>query len=311
MAKNKKAKGNYIDRVKRDFSRNKYIYMMMLPVITFFILFEYKPMYGAVIAFQDYRPFKGISGSEWVGLYHFKQFLRDPYYLRIVRNSFMINIWQLIFVFPCPIIFAILLNEVKVKAFKKTVQTISYMPHFVAIVVICGLINQWCQTDGLVNDVIEFFGGERKNLLSEKDAFYPIYIISDIWQNMGWSAIIYIAALAGIDQEQYEAAKIDGAGRLQQMKYITLPGLMPTVSMLLVLQMGSLLGVGRDKVLLLYTPLTYEVADVISTYVYRAGLDDAQYSYATAVGLFNAAINIVMIVSANKLSKKLGQSGLF
>ena len=311
MKKKKNADTMFWANVKKDFMRNKYAYLMIIPVIILFILFEYKPMYGIVIAFKNYRPAKGIEGSAWVGLKWFKQFLMDPYYLRIVRNSFVINILQLCFVFPCPVIFALLLNEVKVKWFKKTVQTISYMPHFISIVVICGLITSFCQSNGAINDIIEFFGGERHNLLQESELYYPIYLISDIWQGLGWSAIIYLAALSGIDQEQYEAAKIDGAGRLQQMRYITLPGLMPTVSMLFVLQFGSLLSVGRDKTLLLYNELTYDVADVISTYVYRRGLIDADFSYSTAVGLFQSVINIVMLVTANKMSKKLGQSGLF
>jgi len=311
MVKRKKAKTSFLENVRKDFLQNKYAYLMVIPVVVFFVLFHYKPMYGIVIAFKNYRPIKGIENSDWVGLKWFKQFLMDPYYLRIVRNSFVINILQLCFVFPCPILFALLLNEVKVKWFKKTVQTISYMPHFISIVVICSLVTSFCQTNGVLNDIIEFFGGERRNLLQEVELYYPIYLISDIWQGLGWSAIIYLAALSGIDQEQYEAAKIDGAGRLQQMRYITFPGLMPTVTMLFILQFGSLLSVGRDKTLLLYNELTYEVADVISTYVYRRGLSQGDFSYSTAIGLFQSVINIVMLVTANKMSKKLGQSGLF
>jgi len=311
MANKKKSSRSLGENIRKDFLQNKYAYFMVIPVIVFFVLFHYKPMYGIIIAFKNYKPIKGIANSAWVGLKWFKQFLMDPYYLRIVRNSFMINFLQLLFVFPCPILFALLLNEVKVKWFKRTVQTISYMPHFISIVVICGLVTSFCQTNGALNDIIEFFGGERHNLLQEVEFYYPIFLISDIWQGLGWSAIIYLAALSGIDQEQYEAAKIDGAGRLQQMRYITLPGLMPTVSMLFVLQFGSMLSVGREKTLLLYNELTYEVADVISTYVYRRGLINGDFSYSTAVGLFQSVINIVMLVTANKMSKKLGQSGLF
>jgi len=204
-----------------------------------------------------------------------------------------------------------LLNEIKVNWFKRTIQTISYMPHFISTVVLCGMVTAFCQRGGAVNDVISFLGGERKNLLMESSLFYPIYIISDIWQGMGWSSIIYLAALAGIDQEQYEAARIDGASRIQQMCYITLPGLLPTVSMMLILRLGSILNVSQDKILLLYQPLTYEVADVIGTYVYRRGLEEAQYSYSAAVGMFNSIVNIVFLVAANKFSKKVGQSGLF
>ena len=231
--------------------------------------------------------------------------------MRVIRNTFLISLQSIVFCFPAPIFFAILLNEIKVSWFKRTIQTITYMPHFISTVVICGMISAFCQSNGVINDVIAFLGGDRGNLLSDPGKFYSIYILSDIWQQMGWYSIIYLAALAGIDQEQYEAARIDGAGRIQQMLYITLPGLLPTVSMMLILRLGSVLSVGSEKILLLYQPLTYEVADVISTYVYRRGMIDADYSYSTAVGLFNSFVNIIFLVAANKISKKVGQSGLF
>ena len=287
------------------------MYIIILPVVIYLLVFCYKPMYGIVIAFQKFRPTLGIANSPWFGLKHFKSFFTDPYFGRILRNTFTISFLSLIFGFPAPILFALLLNEVKVKWFKKTVQTITYMPHFISLVVICGLVTTFCQSNGLFNDIIALFGGERENLLLNKNLFYPIYVLSGIWQGMGWSSIIYLAALAGIDQEQYEAAKIDGASRLQQMRYITLPGLLPTVSMLLILNLGSILNVGHEKVMLLYQPLTYEVADVIGTYVYRRGLISGEYSYSTAVGLFNSVVNLVFLVVSNKISKKLGQSGLF
>lgn len=302
---------NTVNRLKKDLQRNKYMYIIILPVVIYLLVFCYKPMYGIVIAFQKFRPTLGIANSPWVGLKHFKTFFTDPYFGRILRNTFTISFLSLIFGFPAPILFALLLNEVKVKWFKKTVQTITYMPHFISLVVICGLVTTFCQSNGLFNDIIALFGGERENLLLNKNLFYPIYVLSGIWQGMGWSSIIYLAALAGIDQEQYEAAKIDGASRLQQMRYITLPGLLPTVSMLLILNLGSILNVGHEKVMLLYQPLTYEVADVIGTYVYRRGLISGEYSYSTAVGLFNSVVNLVFLVVSNKISKKLGQSGLF
>ena len=302
---------NTVNRLKKDLQRNKYMYIIILPVVIYLLVFCYKPMYGIVIAFQKFRPTLGIANSPWVGLKHFKSFFTDPYFGRILRNTFTISFLSLIFGFPAPILFALLLNEVKVKWFKKTVQTITYMPHFISLVVICGLVTTFCQSNGLFNDIIALFGGEREHLLLNKNLFYPIYVLSGIWQGMGWSSIIYLAALAGIDQEQYEAAKIDGASRLQQMRYITLPGLLPTVSMLLILNLGSILNVGHEKVMLLYQPLTYEVADVIGTYVYRRGLISGEYSYSTAVGLFNSVVNLVFLVVSNKISKKLGQSGLF
>ena len=197
------------------------------------------------------------------------------------------------------------------KWFKKSVQTISYMPHFISMVIMCGMITNFCSTDGIITNMLSVFGVEKDNLLLNKEMFYPIYIISDIWKNIGWNSIIFLAALSGIDQEQYEAAKIDGASRLQQMRYITFPGLLPTISMLLVLKIGQLLSVGYEKIMLLYQPTTYDVADVISTYVYRKGIYSGDFSYGTAVGLFNSIMNILLLIIANKVSKKMGQSGLF
>ena len=297
--------------IQRDFRFNKYKYLMVLPVIIYLILFCYKPMYGVIIAFQRYRPGLGIEGSPWIGLDNFVRFFKDINFWRVLRNTFSISFLNILFTFPAPILLALLLNEVKCSWFKRTVQTVSYLPHFIAMVVVCGLVNQFCQSDGLINDIIAFFGGERANLMIKQNMFYPIYIISGIWKEIGWSSIIYLAALAGIDQQQYEAAKMDGANRLQQMFYITLPGLMPTISMLLVLKLGQVLNIGMEKILLLYNEMTYDVADVISTYVYRKGLIDADYSYSTAIGLFNAVVNIVFLLAANKISKKMGQSGLF
>lgn len=298
-------------RVKRDISRHKYKYLLILPVVLYFILFHYKAMYGVIIAFKDYRPTLGIMESEWIGFKNFIDFFEDIYFWRLIRNTVSISLLTLLFTFPVPIVLALLLNEVKVSWFKRGVQTITYMPHFISIVVVCGLVKAYCQSNGLINDIIVWFGGERSNLLASNTYFYPIYILSEIWQNVGWNSIIFLAALAGIDQEQYEAAKVDGAGRIRQMIYITLPGLIPVVSMLLVLNLGSVLSVGSDKILLLYQPLTYEVADVISTYVYRKGIWGASYSFGTAVNLFNAAVNICFLLASNKISKKLGQSGLF
>lgn len=298
-------------RVAQDFKRHKFKYLIIIPVIIYLILFCYKPMYGIVIAFQKYRPSLGIADSPWVGFDNFVRFFKDPFFGRLIRNTVTISFSMIIFSFPAAIILALLLNEVKVSWFKRTVQTITYMPHFIALVVVCALVNNFCQSNGVLNDVIAFFGGERSNLLAQPKLFYPIYVLSGIWQGVGWSSIIYLAALASIDQEQYEAAKIDGAGRIQQMVHITLPGLVPTIFMLLVLNLGKILNVGYEKILLLYQPLTYEVADVISTYVYRKGLLDADYSFSTAVSLFNSVINIIFLVISNKVSKKMGQSGLF
>lgn len=298
-------------RIALDFRRNKFKYIVVLPVIIYLFIFSYKPMYGIVIAFQNYKPILGIERSQWVGLAHFKSFFNDVYFWRLLRNTLSMSLLSVVFSFPAPILLALILNEVKNEKFKRTVQTITYMPHFISMVVICGLITQFTMSNGLFADISAFFGGERVNMLADKDYFYPIYIISGIWQNIGWDSIIYLAALSGIDQEQYESARIDGAGRLAQIWYITLPGLLPTISILLVMKIGSLLSVGHEKILLLYQPGTWEVADVISTYSYRKGILEASFSYSTAVGLFNSVSNIILLVIANKFSKKVGQSGLF
>lgn len=298
-------------RIRQDFGRNKYNYLLVLPVVAYFILFHYKSMYGIVIAFQRYRSTAGIAGSPWVGLQNFQRIFNDPFFGTILKNTLSISLLTLLFSFPAPIVLALLLNEVRVSWFKRFVQTISYMPHFISMVVICCLVNTFCSSKGLFNTIIEFFGGERSALLSRPELFYLIYIGSGIWQNIGWNSIIYLATLAGIDVEQYEAARVDGANRIKQMIYITLPGLLPTVSMLLILNIGSLLSVGHEKILLLYNPLTYDVADVISTYTYRKGFINQDYSYGTAFGLFNSLINLILLVTANKLSKRAGQSGLF
>lgn len=300
--------------IRSDLQKNYMSYLIVLPVLVWLILFCYKPMYGVIIAFQNYRPRLGFARSEWIGFENFARFFRDPFFLRTLRNTFSISMLSIIFSFPMPIILALLLNEVKNALFKRTVQTVTYLPHFVAMVISCALVVQFCQTNGVVNDVVAFFGGERKNYLLKNDTFYPVYILSGIWKECGWNSIIYLAALSGIDQEQYEAARLDGASRLQQIWHITLPGLLPTITMLLVLRLGQVMSVGYEKVLLLYHPGIYEVADVVSTYSFRKGFGgegDASFSYGTAIGLFNSVVNIAMLLLSNKLSKKLGQSGLF
>lgn len=297
--------------LSRDFQLNKWKYLLILPVLVYFILFSYKPMYGIVIAFKNYRPTLGILESPWVGLQQFKNFFNDVYFTRLLRNTFTISGLSILFGFPAPIILALLLNEIRSTKFKRTVQTISYMPYFISVVVLCGLIKTFCQTDGVINDLIVFLGGTRSNLLADKQMFYPIYILSGIWQSIGWDSIIYLAALTSIDQQQYEAARIDGAGRFRQMISITLPGLLPTISILFILRMGNILNVGYEKILLLYQPLTYEVADVISTYVYRKGILESNFSYSTAVGLFNSLVNICFLLITNRISQKVNDTGLF
>ena len=297
--------------LRKDLRKNKWKYIMILPVIIYIAVFCYKPMYGVIIAFKNFRPAVGIMDSPWVGLKHFITFFNDYNFWRILKNTFSISALSILFGFPAPILLALLINEIRNTKFKRAVQTISYMPYFISMVIICGLIKTFCQSDGIITDLVDALGGERVNLLASKNWFYPIYIISNIWQNIGWDSIIYLAALAGIDQEQYEAARVDGAGRIRQIISVTLPGLMPTITILFILKMGNILNVGFEKILLLYSPTTYEVADVISTYVYRIGILDANFSYSTAIGLFNSVVNIIFLLLTNAISKKMNNSGLF
>lgn len=297
--------------IKMDLRRNKSLYLFVLPVILFYALFHYKPMYGAIIAFMDYTPARGIAGSEWVGLENFIRFFKSPYCTRVIKNTLLLSVYDLIFGFPAPIILALLLNEVKSTVFKRFTQTITYLPHFISLVVICGMITDFSLSNGIFNDIIVFFGGERSALLSQPENYRPIYILSGIWQNIGWGSILYLAALAGVDQQLYEAASIDGAGKWKQLIHVTLPGIVPTIVIQLILKIGSLMSIGYEKTLLLYNDATLETADIISTYVYRSGLQQQDWSYSTAIGLFNSVINCILLFSANYISKKTTESSLW
>lgn len=304
-------KESFRERAAKDFKRNKYIYLILLPVIAFYIIFHYIPMYGAVIAFKDFKPGLGIIGSPWAGIKYFKEFLGSYYFWRLVKNTFAISFYNLIFGFPAPIIFALLINEIANSTFKKTVQTVTYLPHFISTVIICGLIIDFTGSDGIINDLIVSLGGKRSNLLTRPELFRTIYISSEIWTNLGWGSIIYLAALTNIDPSLYEAAIIDGANRWKQTIHITIPGIAPTIMILLILQIGSMMSVGWEKIILLYNPLTYETADVISSFVYRRGLINFDYSYSAAVGLFNSIVNFVLLISANTISKKVNDMSLW
>jgi putative aldouronate transport system permease protein len=305
------AKLGFFQRMAIDFGRNKSLYLMVLPVLAYYIIFHYVPMYGAIIAFKSFTPFKGIWGSEWVGWQNFINFFDSYYFWRILKNTLWISVNDLVFGFPAPILLALLINELRNKYFTRTVQTITYMPHFVSLVVICGMIKDFTLDTGVVNVVLQAFGWKPVTMLNDPGLFVPIYVISDIWQNIGWGSIIYLATLTSIDPQLYEAAKIDGAGRLKQTWYVTLPGIMPTIIVLLILRMGRLLNVGFEKIILLYNPAIYETSDVISTFVYRKGLLEFDWSYGAAVGLFNSVINFILLLSANWLSKRVKGSGLW
>jgi len=304
-------KNNLRHVIVKDFKKNKMIYLLAVPVLAYYIIFHYGPMYGVIIAFKNFTPARGILGSPWVGFRWFQEFFSSYYFGRLLRNTLLINIYSLIFSFPAPIFLALLLNELRNQKFKKVVQTISYLPHFISLVVICGMIVNFTARDGILNDIIAFFGGERTTMLLRPELFRTIYVASGIWQGVGWGSIIYLAALAGIDIELYQAAVIDGANRWHQVWHVTLPGILPTIVILLIMRIGSLMSVGYEKIILLYNSSIYETADVISTFVYRKGLLEANYSYSSAVGLFNSVINFLLLIIANWISRKVNETSLW
>lgn len=284
---------------------------MMVPVLAYYLVFHYAPMYGALIAFKEYTPNKGILGSAWVGFQHFNDFFSSYYFWRILKNTVIISLYSLCFEFPAPIILAILINELSNKRFQRFVQTVTYMPYFISLIVIVGMIKDFTNNGGLINNFLTYFGVNDTAMLQKPELFRTIYILSEIWQKIGWESIIYLAALMGIDQEQYEAAKMDGANRIKQIWHITLPGILPTIAIMFILRMGNLLNVGFEKIILLYNPSTYETADVISSFVYRKGLIEFGWSYSSAVGLFNSVINLALLIAANKISKKISENSLW
>lgn len=294
--------------VKKDWR----LYSLLLLPLLHYIIFQYIPMYGVVIAFRRYQPGGPVYGSQWVGLRYFRMFLRDYGFWRAFRNNLIISIEYLVISFPFPIIFALLLNELKNLKFKRFVQTVSYLPHFISTVIVVGMLKEMLSpTIGIVNMALKALTGNTIDFLSDPKWFRTIYIVSGIWQQLGWNSIIYLAALTNINPELYDAAKVDGASRFQQIKYVTIPGILPTVMVILILNIGSLMSVGFEKILLLYNPLTYETADVISTFLYRMGLVNNNYSLGAAVGLCNSIIGVILLTSANFLSKKLTDSSLW
>nr|WP_229725671.1 ABC transporter permease subunit [Paenibacillus abyssi] len=297
----------------REIVKNRSLYIMLIPVILYFVLFQYKPMYGAIIAFKDFNPFVGVWDSKWVGFKHFEQFFESYYFWRILRNTILISLYQLIFAFPAAIILALLLNEVRSMVFKKVVQSISYLPHFISLVVVCGMIIDFLQPDGIINRMLLSVGliEQPINFLIQSQWFRTIFVGSGIWQGVGWSSIIFLAALAGINPSLYEAAVVDGAGRWKQMWHITLPGLMPTIVILLIINIGNFMVVGFDKIILLYNPSTYETADVIGSFVFRRGIVEANYSFTAAVGLFNSVINFALLIIVNQIARKKAEASLW
>ncbi len=293
----------------RDLARNRHIYLMLLPVLLYYLVFHYLPMYGAAIAFQDFNPVKGVLGSKWVGLQNFQDFFSSVYFSRLIFNTIAINLLDLVFGFPAPIILALLINELRWNPFKRLVQTITYLPHFISVIVVVGMLFDFLARDGLVNQLLA--SPEPIAFMQSSDWFRQLYVGSGIWQQVGWGSIVYLAAIATIDPQLYDAAKVDGASRFRQIWHITLPGIMSTIVILLILRMGSLMSVGYEKIILMYNPLTYETADVISTYVFRRGILQADFSFSAAVGLFNSIINFGLLIAANRLSRRLTEHSLW
>ena len=284
----------------------------LAPGVIFYILFRYMPMWGNLIAFQDYSPFKGVMKSKWVGLENFLIFFRSAYFWRLMKNTLLISTYGIVFSFPLPIIFALLLYEVKYTKFRSVIQSISYFPHFISVVVLCGLLKKYLgMTDGLVNAFIEMFGGVRQNFLQDPKWFRTIYIASDIWKEIGWSSIIYYSTLASIDTTLFEAASLDGANRIQRIWHISIPCLIPTIITLLLMRIGNILSVGYEKTLLLQNSSNYSTSDILGTYVYRMGIESAEYSFASAVGLFNNVVGVIILTIFNRISRKVSDTSLW
>ncbi len=308
--KNNRVK-NKLKTLSSDLKKNRFIYFMLIPVLAYIIIFRYIPMYGVQIAFKDYVFTKGIWGSDWVGLSNFKDFFDSIYCWRVIRNTILINLFTLIFAFPVPIILALFLNEVKCMAFKRTVQTITYMPYFVSLVVTVGIIYDFFSNNGIVNNVLSYIGVEPVQFLQKPEWFRPLYIGSGIWQEAGWNSILYLAALANIDPTLYEASNLDGANRWKQTLHVTFPGIMPIIVIMLILRIGSMMNVGVEKIILMSNPLTLQAGEVISTYVYKRGIQEMSYGFSSAVGLINSTINLILLTASNWASGRLSENKLW
>lgn len=287
------------------------VYLIFLPTLLFYLIFMYIPMFGNIMAFQDYSVARGIFGSRFVGFENFVDFLTNYKFFTLLKNTLVLNLLGLVISFPAPIILALLLNELKCYRFKKSVQTITYMPYFISSVVMVGMIMVFVANDGLINNIRAMFGLEAVSFMTQPKYFPWIYTISDVWQTMGWNSIIYIAAISSVDQELYEAARIDGAGRWKQVLHVTIPGIATTIILLLIIRIGQMLSIGYERIILMYNPSIYDSADVISTYVYRRGLIEGDYSYSTAVSMFNSVCNFILLMLANGFSRKFSGEGLW
>ena len=297
--------------IKKEFKKNGILYLIVLPVIIYYFIFHYMPLYGLLMAFEDFSPRRGITGSDWVGLTHFISFFKSADFSRIVTNTLRISLSCLLFEFPAPIVMAILINELNGKYFKRTIQTISYLPHFISLVVICGMIKTFVEPDGIIGAVVSHMTGNGSSLLSQSNMFLPIYVVSNIWQSIGWESIIYLAALMNVDPQLYEAADIDGAGKIAKIVKITLPSIAMTIVTMFILRVGKIMNVGYEKIILLYNPAIFDKSDVISSFVYRMGFTNQNWSYSAAVGLINSAVNMILLLTTNAVSRKLTETGLW
>ena len=299
-------------RLMRRIWAGRYLYLMFLPVFLYYVIFRYGPMLGLSIAFKDFNAYLGFDKSPWVGFKYFQQFFNSIYLWRLVRNTLLINLYDLVFNFPAAIILALLLNEVQNRRFKKTVQTITYMPYFISSVVIASMVVQFLSpSTGIVNNIIAAFGGERQYFMTQPESFRTIYTIMNLWKNVGWNSIIFLAAISGINGDLYEACRVDGGGHLRQTWHITLPGIAGTIVVLLIMRLGHVLDAGYETILLLQSTPIYETSDVIGTDVYRRGLKGGEYSYATAVGMFQSVIGFAMVIIANWLSRRYSDTSLW
>ncbi len=295
-------------RVKRNYE----LYLFLLPIIIIYLVFKYYPMYGVQIAFKDFSPSRGIWGSEWVGFKHFIEFFDSYNFWTIIVNTLTLSFLSLVFSFPVPIIIAIMLNQMLGKNYKKFIQTVIYAPHFISTVVLVGMLNVFLSPNsGLVNHIITLFGGEPRLFMADEGWFRPLYILSGIWQETGFSTIIYLAALAGVNPELHEAAIMDGASKWKRVWYVDIPSILPTIVILLILALGNIMGIGFEKAFLMQNDLNYATSNIIPTYVYEMGIQKAQYSFSTAVGLFNSVINIILIFTVNRIAKRMTETSLW
>ncbi len=304
-------KKSFGQRLKIEIKNHWQMYLLALPVVLYFFIFNYAPMFGIAMAFEKYQVKKGILGSQFVGLSHFQRFFTSPYFWRLLKNTLLISFYGLLFSFPLPIIFALCLNEVRNGKFKKVVQTISYLPYFISVVVVVSILFDFGKANGLITNIASLFGWSGGAVISSAKWFRSLYIGSNLWQHLGYNSIIFISALAAVDPTLYEAARIDGANRWKQTLHVTLPGIASTIIVLLILRLGQIMGVGYEKIILMYGPSTYETADVISSYVYRVGILDADYSYSTAVNLFNSLANMIILFTANFISRKVNETSIW